>query len=155
MEDFISWLRERFVSRRGVAIERTSRRASRREIAQNPGFGAILRLLTRALAWAATLAHADLDGHRAVLLCLLRARRDPPARCCRSAASRRQRSASTWPPTVIGPWLNRLQAFDVFSSFWFTAIYVLLFVSLVGCLTRGWSSTPAACAPPRCPPRAT
>jgi cytochrome c biogenesis protein len=36
---------------------------------------------------------------------------------------------------LIGPWLNRLQAFDVFSSFWFTAIYVLLFVSLVGCLT--------------------
>jgi cytochrome c biogenesis protein len=34
----------------------------------------------------------------------------------------------------IGPWLDRLQAFDVFSSFWFTAIYVLLFVSLVGCL---------------------
>jgi cytochrome c biogenesis protein len=36
---------------------------------------------------------------------------------------------------VIGPWLDRLQAFDVFSSFWFTAVYVLLFVSLVGCLT--------------------
>jgi cytochrome c biogenesis protein len=36
---------------------------------------------------------------------------------------------------AIGPWLDRLQAFDVFSSFWFTAIYVLLFVSLVGCLT--------------------
>ncbi|MBW0014954.1 MAG: cytochrome c biogenesis protein [Mycobacterium sp.] len=36
---------------------------------------------------------------------------------------------------VIGPWLNRLQAFNVFSSLWFTAIYVLLFVSLVGCLT--------------------
>jgi cytochrome c biogenesis protein len=36
---------------------------------------------------------------------------------------------------VIGPWLDRLQVFDVFSSFWFTAIYVLLFVSLVGCLT--------------------
>jgi len=35
----------------------------------------------------------------------------------------------------IGPWLDRIQAFDVFSSFWFTAIYVLLFVSLVGCLT--------------------
>ena len=34
----------------------------------------------------------------------------------------------------IGPWLDRLQAFDVFSSFWFTSIYVLLFVSLVGCL---------------------
>lgn len=37
-------------------------------------------------------------------------------------------------PTV-GPWLDRLQAFDVFSSFWFTSIYVLLFISLVGCLT--------------------
>ena len=36
---------------------------------------------------------------------------------------------------VIGPWLDRLQAFDVFSSFWFTAIYALLFISLVGCLT--------------------
>ncbi len=36
---------------------------------------------------------------------------------------------------VISPWLDRLQLFDVFSSFWFTAIYVLLFVSLVGCLT--------------------
>jgi cytochrome c biogenesis protein len=36
---------------------------------------------------------------------------------------------------LVGPWLNRLQAFEVFSSFWFTAIYVLLFVSLVGCLT--------------------
>src|SRR5205085_3627801 len=34
----------------------------------------------------------------------------------------------------IGPWLDRLQAFEVFSSVWFTAIYVLLFVSLVGCL---------------------
>jgi cytochrome c biogenesis protein len=36
---------------------------------------------------------------------------------------------------IIGPWLDRLQAFEVFSSFWFTAIYVLLFISLVGCLT--------------------
>ena len=36
---------------------------------------------------------------------------------------------------TIGPWLDRLQAFDVFSSFWFTAIYALLFISLVGCLT--------------------
>lgn len=52
---------------------------------------------------------------------------------------------------VIGPWLNRLQAFDVFSSFWFTAVYVLLFVSLVGCLTprmiehaRSLRATPVA-----------
>lgn len=52
---------------------------------------------------------------------------------------------------VIGPWLDRLQAFNVFSSFWFTAVYVLLFVSLVGCLTprmiehvRSLRSTPVA-----------
>ncbi|KQR96287.1 cytochrome C biogenesis protein ResB [Williamsia sp. Leaf354] len=31
--------------------------------------------------------------------------------------------------------LDRLQFFEVFSSVWFTAIYVLLFISLVGCLT--------------------
>jgi cytochrome c biogenesis protein len=36
---------------------------------------------------------------------------------------------------TLGPWLNRLQFFEVFSSFWFTAIYALLFISLVGCLT--------------------
>ena len=52
---------------------------------------------------------------------------------------------------VIGPWLDRLQAFDVFGSFWFTAIYVLLFVSLVGCLAprmvehvRSLRATPVA-----------
>lgn len=35
----------------------------------------------------------------------------------------------------LGMWMDRLQLFDVFASSWFTAIYVLLFVSLVGCLT--------------------
>lgn len=34
-----------------------------------------------------------------------------------------------------GPLLDRLQVFDVFSSIWFTSIYVLLFISLIGCLT--------------------
>ncbi|WP_194817685.1 cytochrome c biogenesis protein ResB [Nocardia sp. XZ_19_385] len=34
----------------------------------------------------------------------------------------------------LGPWMDRLELFDVFSSFWFTAVYVLLFVSLVGCI---------------------
>src|SRR5436853_1097279 len=52
---------------------------------------------------------------------------------------------------TIGPWLDRLQAFGVFSSFWFTAIYALLFISLVGCLTprliehaRSLRATPVA-----------
>ncbi len=35
----------------------------------------------------------------------------------------------------IGVWMDRLGLFDVFASWWFTSIYVLLFVSLVGCLT--------------------
>ena len=33
-----------------------------------------------------------------------------------------------------GQLLDRLGAFDVFGSFWFSAIYLLLFVSLIGCL---------------------
>ena len=35
---------------------------------------------------------------------------------------------------TLGPLLDRLSLFDVFSSTWFSAIYLLLFVSLVGCL---------------------
>ncbi|HET8640318.1 MAG TPA: cytochrome c biogenesis protein ResB [Pseudonocardiaceae bacterium] len=35
---------------------------------------------------------------------------------------------------ALGPILERLGAFDVFASPWFAAIYLLLFVSLVGCL---------------------
>ncbi|MBH0778349.1 cytochrome c biogenesis protein ResB [Nocardia bovistercoris] len=35
---------------------------------------------------------------------------------------------------TLGPWMDRFELFDVFSSFWFTAVYVLLFVSLVGCI---------------------
>jgi len=33
-----------------------------------------------------------------------------------------------------GPWLDRLGAFDVYASPWFSAVYLLLFVSLVGCI---------------------
>ncbi|GGK50522.1 cytochrome c biogenesis protein ResB [Nocardia camponoti] len=35
---------------------------------------------------------------------------------------------------TLGPIMDRAELFDVFSSFWFTAIYVLLFISLVGCI---------------------
>ena len=35
----------------------------------------------------------------------------------------------------LGEWMDKIQLFDVFKSAWFTAIYVLLFISLVGCLT--------------------
>ncbi|GCE76573.1 cytochrome c biogenesis protein ResB [Cellulomonas biazotea] len=36
-------------------------------------------------------------------------------------------------PTT-GPWLDRLGFFGVYSSVWFSAIYLLLFASLVGCI---------------------
>lgn len=35
---------------------------------------------------------------------------------------------------TLGEWLNRLGFFDVYASVWFSAIYILLFVSLVGCI---------------------
>ncbi|WP_102157333.1 cytochrome c biogenesis protein ResB [Zhihengliuella halotolerans] len=33
-----------------------------------------------------------------------------------------------------GEWLDRFQLFDVYSSIWFSAIYLLLFTSLIGCI---------------------
>lgn len=34
----------------------------------------------------------------------------------------------------LGPWLDRFSMFDVFAAPWFAAIYILLFVSLAGCV---------------------
>ncbi|HEY8721994.1 cytochrome c biogenesis protein ResB [Pengzhenrongella sp.] len=54
-----------------------------------------------------------------------------------------------------GVWLDRIGAFDVYSSVWFSAIYLLLFVSLVGCIvprTRAHLSAVWA-RPPRTPRR--
>ncbi|MCX7520678.1 cytochrome c biogenesis protein ResB [Microbacterium sp. STN6] len=34
----------------------------------------------------------------------------------------------------LAPVLDKLQLFDVFSSVWFSAIYLLLFISLIGCI---------------------
>ena len=36
--------------------------------------------------------------------------------------------------TTIGPWLDRLGLFDVYAAPWFAAIYLLLMVSLAGCI---------------------
>jgi cytochrome c biogenesis protein len=35
---------------------------------------------------------------------------------------------------AVAPWLNRLGFFDVFGSVWFAAIYLVLFISLIGCI---------------------
>lgn len=54
---------------------------------------------------------------------------------------------------ALAPWLSRLGLFDVFGSPWFAAIYILLFISLVGCVVprtfrlAGQSRTP----PPKAP----
>ncbi|WP_246021306.1 cytochrome c biogenesis protein ResB [Arthrobacter echini] len=52
-----------------------------------------------------------------------------------------------------GLWLDRLQMFDVFSSVWFSAIYLLLFTSLVGCVLPRTKAHLKALrsAPPRTP----
>ncbi len=34
----------------------------------------------------------------------------------------------------LAPFLDKLQAFDVYSSAWFSSIYLLLFISLIGCV---------------------
>jgi cytochrome c biogenesis protein len=34
----------------------------------------------------------------------------------------------------LAPFLDKLQAFDVYTSVWFSAIYLLLFISLIGCV---------------------
>jgi cytochrome c biogenesis protein len=55
----------------------------------------------------------------------------------------------------LGPWLDRFGFFEVYASPWFAAIYLLLFVSLVGCvLPRSkmhWNAMRST--PPRAPAR--
>ncbi|MEV2256809.1 cytochrome c biogenesis protein ResB [Streptomyces sp. NPDC050147] len=41
--------------------------------------------------------------------------------------------------TTLGPLYEKFQLFDVYSSVWFSAIYILLFISLIGCIVpRTW-----------------
>ena len=56
---------------------------------------------------------------------------------------------------ALAPWLERLGFFDVYASPWFSAVYLLLFVSLVGCVLprsrQQWTAWRAR--PPRTPSR--
>lgn len=55
---------------------------------------------------------------------------------------------------TLAPILDAIDMFDVFSSVWFAAIYVLLFISLIGCLVpRSWDYLKAARAKPVRTPR--
>ena len=55
---------------------------------------------------------------------------------------------------TLGPWLDRLSMFDVYSAPWFAAIYLLLFISLVGCvLPRSFQHVRAIRSRPPAAPR--
>jgi len=94
---------------------------------------AILRLLAHKVrnTWRALTSM----GTALVLLCLLALGAIPGALLPQRSLNAGKVEDYLAVHPLIGPWLDRLQVFDVFASFWFTAIYVLLFVSLVGCLT--------------------
>jgi len=54
---------------------------------------------------------------------------------------------------TLGPWLDRLWLFDVYAAPWFAAIYLLLFVSLAGCIVpRTVEFIAALKRPPPAPP---
>ncbi len=54
----------------------------------------------------------------------------------------------------FAPFLNKLSMFQVFHAWWFAAIYIALFVSLVGCVVpRSWQHARALRARPPAPPR--
>lgn len=57
-------------------------------------------------------------------------------------------------PTTA-PWLDRLSFFDVYASPWFSAVYILLFVSLIGCIIPRTAVHARAlrARPPRAPAR--
>src|SRR6201987_2725776 len=55
---------------------------------------------------------------------------------------------------ALAPWLNPLGLFNVFASPWFAAIYLLLFLSLMGCvLPRTFRLAGSARTPPPKAPR--
>ncbi|HVX44051.1 MAG TPA: cytochrome c biogenesis protein ResB, partial [Mycobacteriales bacterium] len=55
----------------------------------------------------------------------------------------------------LAPWFDRLSLFNVFSAPWFAAIYLLLFISLIGCVVPRFRQHIAAmrAAPPVAPRR--
>ena len=55
---------------------------------------------------------------------------------------------------TLASWMDRLSLFDVYGSPWFSAIYILLFVSLIGCvLPRTFEHFKAARALPPITPK--
>ena len=119
--DFVSWVRDAFVSDVRLPIEHPSC-----EQMLHSALRARVRNTWRALTSMGTAL---------VLLFLLALAAVPGALLPQRSLNESKVDEYIGQHPVIGPWLDRLQFFEVFSSFWFTAIYVLLFISLVGCLT--------------------
>ncbi len=102
------------------------------KVSETRRFGAPLRLLALVRNTWRTLTSM---GTALVLLFLLALGAIPGALLPQRSLNESKVQGYLAEHTLIGPWLDRLQMFDVFSSFWFTSIYALLFISLVGCLT--------------------
>ncbi|MFJ8470534.1 cytochrome c biogenesis protein ResB [Kitasatospora sp. NPDC094011] len=67
-----------------------------------------------------------------------------------------QFKVQTWKAqhTTVAPIYEKLQLFDVYSSVWFSAIYILLFVSLAGCIVpRTWQFVGVLRSQPPAAPR--
>ena len=55
---------------------------------------------------------------------------------------------------TVGPILDKLQFFEVYKSVWFSAVYLLLFISLIGCIIpRTWAHAKVLRKPPPAAPR--
>ncbi len=109
-----------------------------------------------ALGWARWAWRQLTSMRTALLLLLLLAVAAVPGSVLpqnRVDPSRVQQYLSDHP--AAGPVLQRLGMFDVYASPWFSAVYLLLFVSLVGCVLprtrQHWKALRAA--PPRTPRR--
>ncbi|MBV2154553.1 cytochrome c biogenesis protein ResB [Kitasatospora sp. SUK 42] len=67
-----------------------------------------------------------------------------------------QFKVQTWKAqhTAVAPIYEKLQLFDVYSSVWFSAIYILLFISLAGCIIpRTWQFVGVLRSQPPAAPR--
>ena len=139
-------------SRRSDVVDQTLTSAPSR----GPSAGAAAAGAAAARAGPVGLAPAHLDAHRAGAAVPARAgrrarlagaaaqHRPGPGRAVRRAAPARSRRGTTGS-----------SLFDVFSSPWFAAIYLLLFVSLVGCVLPRSRRTWRRAAPGRRARRAT
>jgi cytochrome c biogenesis protein len=109
------------------------------------------RLLTRLLRW-----WRQLTAMRTalVLLFLLAVASIPGSLLPQRSLSRNSVSQYFADHPTLAPWLDRLFLFDVFSSPWFAAVYLLLFISLIGCvLPRAVEHARALVQPPPAAPR--